>query len=255
MDADSIWFIRTVGTGERIVILFDGQGILLDIEGTTSSISFVYDVLFAHARKHLETFLQEQISVSSTVQKQAAALACETGLELLQIDASNVSMVARAAADLMARDVKSTPLKALQGMIWRRGYESGELVSHLFEDVPRALDRWTSSGLDVRIYSSGSIEAQQLFFGHTSYGDVTPLFSGYYDTTTGSKRETMSYSKISDAMQIEPRQILFVSDIGAELDAAKSAGMATALADRPGNVPGTSVYEHPMIRSFDDIIS
>lgn len=255
MDADSSWFIRAIGTGERIVILFDGQGILLDIEGTTSSISFVYDVLFAHARKHLETFLQEQISVSSTVQKQAAALACETGLELLQIDASNVSMVARAAADLMARDVKSTPLKALQGMIWRRGYESGELVSHLFEDVPRALDRWTSSGLDVRIYSSGSIEAQQLFFGHTAYGDVTPLFSGYYDTTTGSKRETMSYSKISDAMQIEPRQILFVSDIGAELDAAKSSGMATALADRPGNVPGTSVYDHPMIRSFDDIIS
>jgi enolase-phosphatase E1 len=236
------------------VIVFGGRGILLDVEGTTSSISFVYDVLFAHAKRHIGEFLSGRRD-DPRVRDLAAGIAATAGLSggVDLADPAGVTRLALAAVELMNRDVKDTALKALQGMIWRSGFETGELVAHVFDDVPAAFHRWADSGLDVRIYSSGSIEAQRLFFAHTASGDLTPLLRGHYDTTTGPKREAASYARIAADMGIPSRQILFVSDVGAELDAARQAGMATALAVRPGNREPGGVLEHEPIASFAEI--
>jgi len=234
------------------VIVFGGQGILLDVEGTTSSIAFVYDVLFAYAKEHIAAFLEDHAEVPA-VSEAALQLAAETdSAGRLDTPAGRTAIVL-AAIDLMNRDIKSTPLKALQGMIWRRGFESGRLTAHVFDDVPPVLARWADSGLDVRIYSSGSIEAQKLFFSHTAAGDLTGHLRGHYDTTTGPKREQASYAAIAADMQLAPRQILFISDVGAELDAARAAGMATAAAIRPGNRPLESLYDHEAVESFAEI--
>ncbi|MFZ4734212.1 MAG: acireductone synthase [Pirellulales bacterium] len=238
------------------MIVFDGRGILLDVEGTTSSISFVYDVLFRFAREHVGGFLASRaddpvvrlLAADIRAEDRAAAGAGAAEPEDWQ------AATATAALSLMDRDSKCTPLKMLQGMIWRQGFESGALVSHVYDDVPAALEDWATSGLDVRIYSSGSVEAQRLFFGHSAHGDLTPWLRGHYDTTTGPKRDPESYRRIAADMGIEPRQILFISDIGAELDAARAAGMATALAERPGNHPVESLAAHDPIGSFADIV-
>ena len=236
------------------MIVFGGRGILLDVEGTTSSISFVYDVLFAFARQHVGDFLLQH-RLDPAVQAAAAALATETGAaDATLADPAGATQLALAAIDLMNRDVKSTPLKALQGMIWRSGFDSGELVSHVFDDVPETLAQWADSGLDVRIYSSGSIDAQKLFFSHTCAGDLTPHLRGHYDTTTGPKREAASYRAIAADMGMEPREILFISDVGEELDAARQAGMATALAIRPGNHEPGGRLEHESLELFTEIV-
>jgi len=231
------------------VIVFDGRGILLDVEGTTSSISFVYDVLFEFAKRQVGGFLVANAD-DPLVRSLAAGIAAEAGAD----PHGGPQQLALAAIDLMNRDVKSTPLKALQGLIWRGGFESGELVSHVFADVPPALEQWAAAGLDVRIYSSGSIEAQRLYFGHTSAGNLLPHLRGHYDTTTGPKRAMESYATIAADMGIEPRQILFVSDVGPELDAARTAGMATALAVRPGNREPGGLFDHDPISSFTEIV-
>jgi enolase-phosphatase E1 len=237
------------------VIVFDGRGILLDVEGTTSSISFVYDVLFAHAKAKVGEFLSARRD-DARVLELAAAITAGAGAPLAPAAiAGDPTRAALAAIDLMNRDVKDTALKELQGMIWRSGFESGELVAHVFDDVPPALAAWADSGLDVRIYSSGSIEAQKLFFGYTAAGDLTRHLRGHYDTTTGPKREAASYTRIAADMGLEPRQILFVSDVGAELDAARAAGMATTLAVRPGNRDAGGVFEHEAVTSFAEIVT
>jgi enolase-phosphatase E1 len=237
------------------VIVFGGRGILLDVEGTTSSISFVYDVLFTFARQHVGDFLSQH-RLDPAVQATAAALAAETGAaDATLATPEGTTRLALAAIDLMNRDVKSTPLKSLQGMIWRSGFDSAELVSHVFDDVPAALAQWADSGLDVRIYSSGSIEAQKLFFSHTAAGDLTPHLRGHYDTTTGPKREAASYRAIASDMGMEPREILFISDVGEELDAARQAGMTTALAIRPGNREPGGLLEHEPLESFAEIVT
>ena len=237
------------------MIVFDGAGILLDVEGTTSSISFVYDVLFDHAKRNVGSFLLAHRD-DPAVRAAAGGLANAAGLPADVLDSpEGVTRLALAAVELMNNDIKETSLKALQGMIWRGGYESGDIVAHVFEDVPPALAKWADAGLDVRIYSSGSIEAQRLFFAHTAHGDLTPHLRGHYDTTTGPKREPASYTAIAADMGIEPRRILFVSDVGAELDAARRAGMATALAVRPGNRPAESLFEHESVSSFAEIVT
>lgn len=234
------------------MIIFDGRAIILDVEGTTSSISFVYDVLFRFAREHVAAFLASRADdpvvrlVAADIRAEANAAPGDEG--------DWPAATAAAARELMDRDSKCTPLKMLQGMIWRQGFESGELVAHVYDDVPAALEHWATSGLDVRIYSSGSVEAQRLFFGHTGHGDLTPWLRGHYDTTTGPKRDPESYRRIAADIGLEPRQILFVSDIGAELDAARAAGMATALAERPGNRPAECLTPHDAIGSFAEII-
>ena len=243
------------------MIVFGGRGILLDVEGTTSSISFVYDVLFPFARRHVGDFLARRAGDPAVravaAQLEAQASGGQPAADHLAdlYDPAVTTRVALAALQLMDRDAKVTPLKELQGMIWKGGFDSGELVAHVFEDVPPALAHWADSGLDVRIYSSGSIDAQRLFFAHTAAGDLTPHLRGHYDTTTGPKREAASYRAIAADMGLEPQEILFVSDVGAELDAAREAGMATALAVRPGNRDPGGRLEHESLTSFADIVT
>jgi enolase-phosphatase E1 len=237
------------------MVIFDGRAILLDVEGTTSSISFVYDVLFEHAKQHVASFLQTHREDPSVLEL-ACGITAAAGTRLAVTEiAADPPRAALAAIELMNRDVKDTSLKTLQGMIWRQGFESGQIVSHVYDDVPPALCRWRDSGIDVRIYSSGSVEAQRLFFGHTSAGDLTSCLQGHYDTTTGHKREASSYERIAADIGVPPRQVLFVSDVGEELDAARAAGMSTALAVRPGNRPAGGTLAHDPIQSFDEIVT
>jgi len=236
------------------VIVFDGRAIVLDVEGTTSSIDFVYDVLFTFARERVGDFLSQHRD-DPAIRDLCGPILTEAGDPAAAVAPHDPVRAAAAAIELMRRDAKFGALKELQGRIWRSGFESGQLVSHVFDDVPPALDLWSGSGLDVRIYSSGSIEAQKLFFAHTTHGDLTGHLRGHYDTTTGPKRQSDSYARIAADMGVDPRQILFVSDVGEELDAARRAGMQTALADRPGNRPATSVFEHETVTTFADIVT
>lgn len=228
---------------------FTGRGILLDIEGTTSSISFVYDVMFPFVRRELDAYLRSHWA------EPALAAACDA----IARDAGNLSLassleqVNAEVLRLMDGDVKSTGLKQLQGLIWEAGFKSGEMKAHVYDDVPPALTAWNTTGLDVRIYSSGSVQAQKLFFGHTIVGNLLPLFRGHYDTTTGPKKEPASYAAIAAAFALPPQEILFLSDVPAELDAAKVAGMQTGLVLRPGNAAIKPGHGHPEIRSFAEI--
>lgn len=234
------------------MIVFAGQVILLDVEGTTSSIDFVYEVLFGYAKEHIAAFLQSN-SQDDEVFAISQELANETGVAADIRDTHGCTQIVLAAMDLMNRDIKSTPLKALQGRIWKKGFMSGQLVAHVFDDVPSSLANWSASGIDIRIYSSGSIDAQKLFFRHTAAGDLTPYLRGHYDTTTGPKRDQESYRKISHDIGVKPEQILFLSDVGAELDAARAVGMATGATIRPGNRPFESHYNHEQIDTFTDV--
>lgn len=235
---------------------FTGRGILLDIEGTTSSISFVYDVMFPFVRRELHRYLRDHWN-EPALMTACDQLARDEGHDTLPrwVEATSTTdpqaLVATEVVRLMDGDVKSTGLKQLQGIIWEEGFASGELQAHLYDDVLPAIQAWNAAGKDVRIYSSGSVQAQKLFFGHTIHGDLLPLLRGHYDTTTGGKREATSYLKIAAEYAMPPQDILFLSDVPAELEAASSAGMRTALVVRPGNAPAVSAS--PTIHSFSEI--
>ena len=154
---------------------------------------------------------------------------------------------------LMDHDRKSTALKSLQGKVWKAGFESGELKGHLFADVPDAFRRWSAEG-KVAIYSSGSVAAQKLLFGHTVFGDLRPLISNYFDTRTGAKMERASYAAIAQAMEVLPRETVFFSDVVKELDAAQGAGMQTRLVVREENAPVEDAHGHTVIDAFDGIL-
>jgi len=221
------------------------KGILLDIEGTTTPISFVYDVLFPYARSHVsENLAAEDIA--------ALRLSHEEDLRNGFSPPTWTEVPVAYVHWLMDQDRKLTALKNLQGKIWLTGYQKGALHGEVFEDVPSAFARWHEAGMDVRIYSSGSSLAQRLLFSSTHSGDLTKFLNGYFDTTTGPKIEAESYVVIGLAFRCEPGEILFVSDVVQELDAARIAGMQTALCIRPGNhpqLPGT----HRTILSFEEI--
>lgn len=208
--------------------------LLLDIEGTTTSISFVYDVLFPYAAKRLPTFISERWSDPAVVAASALVLA-DAMIEDQQI--SPLETVIAVLRRQMAGDVKAKGLKTLQGLVWQEGYESGAVQGHLYPDVPLALARWKAAGVPVAIYSSGSILAQQLLFRHSIAGDLTPLLAGHYDTTSGPKREATSYRAISTAWQVKPHDILFATDQPAEAEAAHAAGCTAVILMRPGNAP------------------
>lgn len=195
----------------------DPKAILLDIEGTTSSISFVADELFPYAREHLAAFVESNAELSAPI--------------LAEVPGDDpVATLIR----WIDEDRKETPLKTLQGLIWARGYADGTLRGHVYPDTPEALRRFADRGVPAYIYSSGSIAAQKLIFGHSIAGDLTPLLSGYFDTTTGPKRETESYARIAAAIGVASGEILFVSDVQAEVDAAREAGLGALLIDRAG---------------------
>ena len=216
-------------------------GILLDIEGTTTPIRFVYEVLFPYARRRLET-----VHISDEL---IALLNSEHSRD---VDAPPWQDAAAYALWLMDRDRKSTALKELQGQIWQEGYRTGELHGEVFPDVPPALQLWHESGVDVRIFSSGSVLAQKLLFSSTPAGDLTRFLNGYYDTTTGPKTERASYERIAAAFEKPAANILFVSDVVGELDAASESGMQTLLCLRPGNHPQPA-HAHATIATFEEI--
>jgi enolase-phosphatase E1 len=239
------------------MLVFSGRGILLDIEGTTSSIRFVYDVLFPYAREHLTDFLARRWE-DPAVQRACERIAQEAGAALVEGGSSGhpsagPEWIRTEVLQLMDKDVKATGLKELQGLIWEEGYRAGKLRSHVYPDVPPALRQWTSRQIDIRIFSSGSVTAQKLFFAQTEAGDLLGFFRGHYDTTTGPKRDPESYRRITKLMHQEPGQVLFLSDVTPELDAAATAGLQTGLVVRPGNPPASEVQLHPVLTSFDQI--
>lgn len=227
------------------------RGILLDIEGTTTPISFVYDVLFPYARSRLD----ETLLRAGRVEEVAEAVRTLRD-EYDRDDGDDLPPFgdgAPYAHYLMDRNRKSTGLKMLQGLIWVSGYESRELTGQVFDDVPQALESWNRAGMRVRIFSSGSVLAQKLLFGHTEYGDLTPRFDGFHDTTTGPKKEPRSYLAIAEAFGLPPAEVLFLSDIVAELDAAREAGMQTGLTVRPGNKPVPD-HTHPIHKNLFGLV-
>ncbi|WP_077044650.1 acireductone synthase [Pseudomonas sp. KK4] len=216
------------------------KAILTDIEGTTSAVSFVFDVLFPYAAKHLPDFVRQQAE-RGDVAEQLAAVRRDSH----EPDA-DVERVIEILLGWIAEDRKATPLKALQGMVWEQGYQAGQLKGHVYPDAVEALKRWHQEGFQLFVYSSGSIQAQKLIFGCSEAGDLTPVFSGYFDTTSGPKREAQSYVNIAQALKIEASQVLFLSDIVEELDAARAAGMVTCgLAREGGELAG-----HVTVDSF-----
>jgi enolase-phosphatase E1 len=198
------------------------RAVLTDIEGTTSSLSFVKDVLFPYARTHLAAFVREQ-GQDPRVASQLEAVRREAGDPALSQEAMIDHLIA-----WIDQDRKITPLKVLQGMIWENGYRSGDFQGHIYPDAEQVLRDWQARGLALYVYSSGSVQAQKLLFAHTTFGDLTPLFDGYFDTTVGGKLDTGSYHAIAAAIGVAPAEILFLSDVKAELDAAAAAGCRTA---------------------------
>ena len=222
------------------------RAIVTDIEGTTSSISFVREVLFPYARKRLPAFVETHTD-RPEVQHWLHEAAREAGL----VEASRQEII-ELLLQWIDQDRKSTALKALQGMIWKDGYEAGAYRAHMYPEVPARLREWRADGLRLYVYSSGSVPAQQLFFRYSEAGDLTPLFAGYFDTETGPKREADSYRRIAEAIGEQPRHLLFLSDIVKELDAAEAAGLHTGwLVREPQALPGSP--RHPVYRDFDAI--
>jgi enolase-phosphatase E1 len=230
--------------------------VLLDIEGTVSDIRFVYDVMFPYAQQNMASFLKmhwNESAVQVAIQQVCADANQDPQAWLgSSMDQAQQTLMTH-LHQLMANDSKSTGLKAIQGLVWKDGFESGAIRAELFDDVLPALEKWKASGMMISIYSSGSILAQQLFFGHTIHGDVTPLLSDYFDTTTGPKRESSSYASIAQAMKIPSSAILFVSDIAEELMAAMDAGFQVVASVRPNNKPLLEIYSGPAVSSFADI--
>jgi len=204
------------------------DAIVTDIEGTTSSISFVHDVLFPYARANLTGFVAAH-GHEPAVRAELDAAKREAGDPGMADDA-----VVAALQRWIDEDRKATSLKALQGMIWAEGYRAGGFQGHVYDDAAEALRHWHKAGKKLYVYSSGSVPAQKLIFGHTKFGDLTPLFSGYFDTTTGPKKEAESYRKIAVAVGIPASRILFLSDSVDEITAARAAGMQTVQLRRPG---------------------
>lgn len=222
------------------------RAIVTDIEGTTSSIDFVRDVLFPYARKRLPAFVETH-GTKPEVQHWLHEAAREAGL----VEARRQDII-ELLLQWIDQDRKSTALKALQGMIWKDGYEAGDYRAHIYPEVAARLRDWRADGLRLYVYSSGSVPAQRLFFHHSEAGDLSALFAGYFDTETGPKRETESYRRIAEAIGEQPRHLLFLSDIVEELDAAQAAGFHTGwLVRAPQDLPESP--RHSVYRDFDAI--
>ena len=234
------------------------RGILLDIEGTTTPIAFVHEVLFPYAREHVRDFLNanfESPEVASDLarlceERSHDARAGEEPPRLIEVtrDAAIDSLVSYVHL-LIDLDRKSTGLKSLQGKIWEQGYRDGSLKAPLFADVLAALEKARHAGLKIAIFSSGSVFAQRLLFAHTDAGDITNLIDDYFDTSTGPKTASESYQRIASGLGLAAGEVLFISDVVGELNAAGVAGMQTLLCIRPGN-PEQPASQHGTIHDF-----
>ena len=220
------------------------RAIVTDIEGTTSSLSFVKDVLFPYSRERMADFVIKH-GADPTVRKllDDVRKAADKNLD----EGGIIEQLVR----WIDQDKKITPLKALQGMIWEDGYKQGHFTGHIYDDAVRHLKEWKEQGIRLYVFSSGSVQAQKLLFGHTEYGDLTPLFSGYFDTATSAKKEPAAYRAIAKAIGLNPGEILYLSDIKAELDAAREAGMETVWLVRDSAVDAGA--EHTQASDFSMI--
>ena len=237
------------------------RALLLDIEGTTTPIAFVHEVLFPFVRAKLRAFLDARWR-SSELAEVRRHLAVERDADLgrgetppplrMANDERALTSLAAFVEWLMDRDRKSPGLKLLQGLIWEEGYRGGELHGLVFDDVPEAMRAWKAAGLTLAIYSSGSELAQRLLFQSTEHGDLTPLIAAFFDTGVGAKKESSSYARIAAALGRAPREMLFVSDVVAELDAAHAAGMQVVLSVRPGN-PEQAPHGYKTVHSLREI--
>ena len=233
--------------------------LLLDIEGTTTPIDFVYNVLFPYARLHAKNYLEThrpKMEIDGLINKNIEDERLGLDPPLLERSPEQVSIDTLNAYVqwLMDRDRKTTALKSLQGKIWEDGYRKNELRSQIFEDVPFAFKRWREQDKLICIYSSGSVLAQKLLFANTEAGDLSQSINGYYDTNIGGKKEAASYSSIAADMNLEASSILFISDVTDELDAAATAGLSTLLCVRPGNHKYPPETIHKIIKTFDEIL-
>ncbi|MDP1664075.1 MAG: acireductone synthase [Methylobacter sp.] len=220
------------------------KAIVTDIEGTTSSILFVKEVLFPYARANLADYVRSH-AADPQVKPLLEDVCKEVGEQL------STGQIITQLIQWLDEDKKVTPLKSLQGLIWEAGYRQGDFKGHLYPDAAAHLKEWKARGLDLYIYSSGSVYAQKLLFAHTEYGDLTPLFSGYFDTRIGGKKEQSSYENIAGQLETPASQLLFLSDIKEELDAAKAAGFETIWLTRD-SMPDPQA-EHRQVNSFDQI--
>jgi enolase-phosphatase E1 len=223
------------------------RGLLLDIEGTTTPISFVYETLFPYARTHVAAFVESSgVDLSGLWTEYEGDIASDKPRWVGPRDRTDgVSYLLW----LMSRDRKSTALKAIQGRIWQAGYEAGELRGEVFPDVPPAFSRWRGQGRAISLFSSGSVLAQKLLFSTVPSGDLRPHLSAYFDTTTGPKDEPGSYARIASSLGLPPSEVLFISDSRPEVDAARKAGMDALLSARSGPPPTDS----PAIETFDSV--
>lgn len=221
------------------------KAIVTDIEGTTTSISFVADVLFPYARERIAQFIVDHAQIPE-VAAEIAAVRSE-----IHDSGASLEKVGQVLVGWIDQDKKITPLKSLQGMIWRAGYEDGSLKGHLYPEVAQRLRDWKAAGVQLNVYSSGSEAAQKLLFGYSEAGDLTGLFSHFFDTRIGGKREAASYEAIKRTLQLPGEQILFLSDIVQELDAAEQAGIRTIALDRPLIREGFGA--HPVVHDFNQI--
>ena len=224
--------------------------ILTDIEGTTSSISFVKDVLFPYARRELPRFVRDR-GHEPEVRQWLDMVAAENG------GLCQDAMIVETLQGWIDQDSKHTALKTLQGLVWEAGYRNADFAAPIYPDAAQTLQRWHALGVPLYVYSSGSVPAQKLFFGHSDAGDLTPLFSDWYDTEVGGKREADSYRVIAGRIGVPANAILFLSDVVEELDAAREAGLQTRLIDRLDDYPqpreGEAAHGHARVASFADI--
>lgn len=220
------------------------KAVVADIEGTTSSIGFVHSVLFPYAAKRLPDFIREREG-----DPEVAQLLADVRAEAGEPEADRERLI-QLLLKWIAEDRKATPLKALQGLVWKQGYENGDFTGHVYADTEPAFRRWRARGAAIYIYSSGSVQAQELLFGHSDAGDLRPLIDGYFDTAIGHKRDPDSYRAIARRIGQPPNAILFLSDVEEELDAAAAAGMRTLKLVRDEPV-GTG--NHPVARDFTEV--
>jgi enolase-phosphatase E1 len=236
----------------------DWSAILLDIEGTTTPITFVHQILFPYARARLGAFMATHrgdppvVDAVARLRREHAADVSAGGEPPAWREAGLDGLVAYLEW-LMDRDRKSTGLKALQGLIWEEGYSRGDLRGLVFDDVPGAMRRWHAAGRTIAIYSSGSVLAQRRLFQTTADGDLTTIIDGFFDTGVGAKVDRGSYERIAAALQVAVGRILFVSDATAELAAARQAGCQVRLATRPGNPPQADASQYVAVTGLADV--
>ena len=219
------------------------KAIVTDIEGTTTDIAFVHQVLFPYAAEHIADFIQHNWH------DQTVRSLCHEVAQLATCDADDQQAIIQQCLDWIAQDQKVTPLKSLQGLLWHNGYQQGDFRGHVYPDVAPKLAEWQAQGIALYVYSSGSVTAQKLLFGYSDAGDLTPLFAGYFDTHVGHKQQTQSYHNIQQQIGLPSAELLFLSDIEAELDAAREAGWHTYHLQRGQTVDSN----HPVAQNFNEI--